>query len=338
MNTNKIVSFLKNKNTVTALASILIVIILVLGYNIRVSQATTPVQIPYANRIIEPRTKIDESMIDYMSIPSASIKGKIYRNRGDIVGRYTKENVLIPNGSFFYVEALTEDEGNTEEELYEKIEKGETLNYIKVNLLSSYSNSIVPGNYIDIYAYVQDDNKNKIAKLLENIKVIAVRTSSGENVFESSTTARIPYVIYFGLPYEQDMLLKKIHAINSWGAGVSGTVNENDDNQISTNMTSITLTPIPTTVGFDTKSKEKIKVSISSTEMEKIINDRAEDLTNPDTKISNDTQLNDNKEDNDDEDEDSDDLISSLFGNDKKDNKTDKSVDNNEDDDEVEEE
>ena len=335
MNTNKIVSFLKNKNTVTALASILIVIVLVLGYNIRVSQATTPIQIPYANRIIEPRTRIDESMIDYMSIPSASIKGKIYRNRGEIVGLYTKENVLIPNGSFFYIDALTTGEGNTEQELYEKIEKGETLNYITVNMLSSYSNSIVPGNYIDIYAYVQDDNKNKIAKLLENIKVIAVRTSGGDNVFETSTTSRVPYVIYFGLPYEQDMLLKKIHAINSWGAGISGSVKDGDESQVSTSMTSITLTPIPTTVGFDTKSKEKIKVTISSTEMEKIINDRAEDLTNPDTNLSNDTPLTndkdeDKKDDKDEDKKDADDIIGSLFDN-NSDDTEDKAIDDDED-------
>jgi hypothetical protein len=282
MNANKLVGFLKNKNTVTALASILIVVVLVLGYNIRVNQATTPVQIPYANTIIEPRTLIDETMIDYMSIPTASIKGKIYRNRGEIVGRYTKDNVLIPQGSFFYVDALTDSEGNIEKELYEKIEEGQTLNYITVDMLSSYSNSVVPGNYIDIYAYVQDDNKNKIAKLLENIKVIAVRTSSGLNVFESSTEARTPFLVYFGLPYEQDMLLKKIHAINSWGAGVSGSATA-DEGTTSTAMTNITLYPVPTNVGFKTKSKDKIKVTISSEEMARIIDDRAEDITTPDT-------------------------------------------------------
>ena len=315
MTTKKIIGFLKNKNTVTALASILIVIVLVLGYNIRVNQATTPVQIPYANTIIEPRTLIDETMIDYMSIPTAAIKGRIYRNRGEIVGKYTKDNVLIPLGSFFYVDALTDSEGNVEKELYEKIEKNQTLNYITVDMLSSYSNSIVPGNYIDIYAYVQDDSKNKIAKLLENIKVIAVRTSSGLNVFESSTEARTPFVIYFGLPYEQDMLLKKIHAINSWGAGVSGQA-QKEEGAVNTAMTNITLYPVPTNVGFNTKSKDKIKVTIASEEMVRIIDDRAEDITTPDDKTGlngTDVQINDKTDEEKDNKESNKDTVADLF-------------------------
>ena len=238
-------------------------------------------------------------MIDYMSIPSSSIKGQIYRNRGEIVGRYTKDDTLIPTGSFFYVESLTDNQGDVEKELYEMIEDGQTLNYIMVDMLSTYSNSVVPGNYIDIYAYVQDNNQNKIAKLLENVKVIAVRTSNGLNVFESSTESRTPYVIYFGLPYEQDMLLKKVHAINSWGAGLSSSVSDVQDN---TSMTNITLYPIPTNVGFNSKSKDKIKVRIASEEMVKIIDDRAEDITTPEDEISSNTSVIENSTKEEDKD------------------------------------
>ena len=291
MNTNKIKGFLKNKNTVTALASILIVLILVVGYNVRVTQATTPVQVPISNVTIEPRTEIEPGFIDYISVPSSAIKGTIFRNSGDIIGLYTKENVIVPEGSFFYVESLTTNEGNIEKELYDKVAEGETLNYITVDMLSTYSNSIVPGNYIDIYAYVQDDGHNKVAKLLENIKVIAVRTGNGLNVFESTAENRVPFVIYFGLPYEEDMLLKKIHAINSWGAGSSSSMSDLalEDPTINTNiaMSTITLFPIPTTVGFDSKTKEKIKISISSEEMAKIIDDRADDITTPDSEVAN---------------------------------------------------
>ena len=325
MNTNKIKGFLKNKNTVTALASILIVLILVVGYNVRVTQATTPVQVPISNTTIEPRTQIESTFIDYISVPSSAIRGQIFRNSGDVIGLFTKENVLIPAGSFFYVESLTNNEGNTEKELYEQIAEGETLNYILVDMVSTYSNSVVPGNYIDIYAYVQDDGKNKIAKLLENVKVIAVRTGGGLNVFESSSENRVPYVVYFGLPYEEDMLLKKIHAINSWGAGSSASLAEvaANDPEINTNitMTNITLYPIPTTVGFDSKSKEKIKVAISSEEMAKIIDDRAEDITTPDSEVANNTNVKlDDLTDNDSKKDDKKDDSSSSSSGKKDDN------------------
>jgi hypothetical protein len=271
MNSNKLVGFLKNKNTVTALAAIVIVIVLVIGYNVRVNQATTPVNIPYARVTIQPGTHIDESMIAYMSVPAATIKGKIEKNRGSIVGKYSKENVIIPAGSLFYSDSLADSVGNTDKELYDKVNEGETLNYITVNMLTSYSNSIVPGNYIDIYAAVQHENRNKIAKLFSNVKVIEVRTSDGKPVFGSSEEARTPYVIFFGLPNEEDMLLKKIHAINSWGGGTQ------EGEAIST--TAIRLTPIPTTAGFDTKDKDEIKLIVTSPKMVKIIDDMARDMT-----------------------------------------------------------
>ena len=45
LNVSKVKRFLKNKNTVTALCAILIVVVLIVGYTIRVNNATKPVKI-----------------------------------------------------------------------------------------------------------------------------------------------------------------------------------------------------------------------------------------------------------------------------------------------------
>ena len=119
MDTTKIVKFLKNKNTVTALASIIIVLVLVLGYNMRINSVTTPVPVPYAAVTIQPGTKIEESMIDYISVPSSAIKGKIIKNKRGIVNRYSAGNTMIPIGSFFYESALANEATNSDKELYE---------------------------------------------------------------------------------------------------------------------------------------------------------------------------------------------------------------------------
>ncbi len=297
MNTTKIVNFLKNKNTVTALASIVIVLVLVLGYNMRISSVTTPVLIPYASVTIQPGTLIDESMIEYMSVPTAAIKGKIVRNKRGIINKYTAENTMIPIGSFFYEAALANEISNQDKELYQKIEEGEVLNYITVNMLSSYSNSIVPGNYVDIYASVQAADeanttvlKNKVARLFTNVKIVDVRTSDGKSVFASSAEARTPAVIYFGLPKEEDTILNMIHAINSWGGGAS------EEGEALT-TTEIKLTPIPTTAGFDKKDSDALEVRITSPEMVSIIKDRAVDWTSEKDKAEDSTQEN-KKEDN----------------------------------------
>jgi len=286
MNGTKFVNFLKNKNTVTALAALIIVTVLVLGYNVRVNQATTPVNIPYARVTIQPGTQIDESMIAFISIPAATIKGDIVKDRNGIIGKYSKDNTIIPAGSFFYTAALTPMLNNSEDVLANKVAKGETLNYITVDMLSTYSNSIVPGNYIDIYASAKYDNKNKVAKLFSNIKVLEVRTADGKPVFGSSAESRVPYVIFFGLPKEEDMILKMIHSINSWGGGVQ-------DNQRQ-EITNIKLKPIPTTVGFDTNDKESIKVTITSPEMVEKIKYLADDLSDPEADMTDVNVVDDN--------------------------------------------
>ena len=83
-------------------------------------------------------------------------------------------------------------------------------------MLTSYTNSILPGNYIDIYLSTKETDKALVGKLLENVKILAVKTSEGLNVFEDSTDARTPHVIIFSLPEEYHLLLRKINAINSY--------------------------------------------------------------------------------------------------------------------------
>lgn len=89
------------------------------------------------------------------------------------------------------------------------VAEGETLYYLTVNMLTSYTNSILPGNYIDIYLSTKENNKALVGKILENVKILAVKTSDGKNVFENSDESRTPYVIIFALPEEQHLLLRK---------------------------------------------------------------------------------------------------------------------------------
>ena len=53
----KLKQILSNKNTVTLIAAVLIVVVLYFFYNWRVSQATSPVRVPYAIQAIAPRTE-----------------------------------------------------------------------------------------------------------------------------------------------------------------------------------------------------------------------------------------------------------------------------------------
>ena len=48
-----------------------------------------------------------------------------------------------------------------------------------------------------------------VGKLIENVKVLAVKNSSGQNVFENSEETRTPAYMIFGLDYELNILLRK---------------------------------------------------------------------------------------------------------------------------------
>ncbi len=215
LNTSKFKKFFKNKNVVTAICALLIVVVLIVGYTWRVNSATKPVSIPVAKVTIQPKTEITSDMITLIKVPREALKGNYYANVNDIVGRYSNVNTIIPAGSLFYKESVTTKNDLPDSALFD-IKEGETLYYLTVNMLTSYTNSILPGNYIDIYISTKENGKALVGKLLKDVKILAVKTSDGKNVFENSDEARIPYVIQFALPEEQHLLLRKINAINNY--------------------------------------------------------------------------------------------------------------------------
>lgn len=251
LNVSKVKRFLKNKNTVTALCAILIVVVLIVGYTIRVNNATKPVKIPVAKVTIQPRTEITADMITEINVPQEALKGNYYRNVSSLVGKYSNVNTVIPAGSIFYSESVISKNDLPDSSLYD-VAEGETLYYLTVNMLTSYTNSILPGNYIDIYLSTKENNKALVGKILENVKILAVKTSDGKNVFENSDESRTPYVIIFALPEEQHLLLRKINAINSYSVYATNP-----------GYSKIDIIPVPTAASFDGSGKD-IKPNVTS--------------------------------------------------------------------------
>ena len=244
LNASKISSFLKNKNTVTAICAVLIVVILLVAYKIRVDRATTPSKVPVANVTIQPRTEITADMISYINVPKSALNGNYYSNIDALVGKYTNVNTIVPQGSLFYAEAVITKEELPDAILFEKPE-GETLYNLAVNMRSTYTNSILPGNYIDLYITTKENGKALVGKLLSNIKVLAVKTGDGKNVFENTEEVRVPATVYFSVPEEQFLLLRSIEAINSYSAY-----------DTAEGSSKIDVVPVPTSVtdkGLETK-------------------------------------------------------------------------------------
>ncbi len=250
--------FLSNKNTVTVVGVILAVIVLYVGYNMRVKQATNPVTVAYAKQTISPGVQITEDMVGTTEVPPAMIKGQIISNVASVVGKYSADDSVIPEGSLFYSRSVVLKE-QIRSNIILDYPKGYVLYNFPVDMTTTYGNSIYPGNYIDIYLKAINrveegqqvtQDKIMVGKLLKNIKVLAVKDANGEAVFSNLDEQRTPSMVIFAVPEKYYILLKKASYLRTYDT---------------------TMIPVPTSESLKKKPGE---LEISDKDLEAFINDK----------------------------------------------------------------
>ncbi len=250
--------FLSNKNTVTVLGVVAAVLVLYFGYNSKVNKAITPVNVPYAKETINPGTQITEEMIGTKNVSSETVAdGFAYTNINDVKNKYSNADSVIPKGSLFYKRSVVEKNQLPDSIIYDYPD-GYVLYYMDVSTATTYGNSIFPGNYIDIYLKAQNaqaegenivtSDKIMVGKLLENIKVLAVLDSNGNNVFANLDEKGTPSMMIFAVPSEYYILLNKAKYLRS---------------------VNTTLIPVPTD---ESLKDEPGELKLSSTELKDYIN------------------------------------------------------------------
>ena len=250
---NGLKRFLGNKNTITIIGVLLIIVIIYFGYTTAVKRGTESVTVPYAKVAIQPRTKITEDMIGYTKVLKSTLQGNVISNDAKVINRYSNINSLIPKGSLFYSDAIVPYEELPDAVLTE-IPDGLVAFNLAVDINSTYGNSVYPGNYIDIYFKgMSDNNKVMVGKLLSNVKVLAVKDGNGHAVFENSEEERHPAMVIFGVEEEIYLLLKK------------ATFLSRSDYQVE-------LIPVPTNESLKTKPGE---TALTSTELVTYINSKS---------------------------------------------------------------
>ena len=191
---------LGNKNTVTVIGVLLCILVLYVGYNMRINQKTKLVKVYYAKETIQPKTKITEDMIGTTELPEAFLTGEYYKSFNDIEGKYSNYNSIIPAGSLFYTAQVVKKDELPDSVLYD-IEKENTISYLRTDVERSYGNVIMPTNYVDVYVKMTNsDGKIVYGKYMENLKVLSVKTSDGQDVFDNTEEVRTPSYIYFAMP------------------------------------------------------------------------------------------------------------------------------------------
>lgn len=200
----------KNKNTVTIIGVIAVILILFIGYKMQVNSAVSPIpNVPVAAQTIQPRTKITTDMVAYIDMASVAVPKNVYTTSDAVIGKYSNFNTLIPEGSMFYKEAVIKED-ELPDSAFVNIPKGKIPYNFPVTIDSTYGNSIFPGNYVDIYMKAENENGQiMVGKLIENIKVLAVKDAEGKHVFENAEELRTPAFIIFALDAPMNILLRK---------------------------------------------------------------------------------------------------------------------------------
>lgn len=249
-----------NKVVVSIVGLILVVGLLYFSYSKAVSSATTPVSVCVATQTIQPRTKITTAMVKTVDVPGNATSSNVIRSCSLVTNKYSNYNTMIPAGSMFYNETVIE-EAELPDAAFLDIKEGDVAYNFPVTMNSTYGNSLYPGKKMDIYMKVIDENGQvKVGRLFRDIKIAAVKDSSGRNVFEVSDNSRTPAFIIFGLSCDYYNLLKKASYLSAY---------------------SVELFPVPSNMNIDVEDTE---VSVTSKQLEDFVrshtvaNDEAEFL------------------------------------------------------------
>lgn len=258
---NGIKKFLQNKNTVTVVGIVVVIFILYFAYNMRVNRTINPISVPYAKEDIQAGTQITNDMVETTRVTSQMADQlEVIRNMSEVVDRYANADTMIPKGSLFY-ERNVVDKEDLPASIILDIKEGHTLYQLHVDNYSTYGNNIFPNSYIDIWVKINlpsgvckttDGKKSSgiwVTRFIENVKVISVEDSNGDDVFGDPENIKSPSRLIFGVPDDYFILLKKLEYLTQYGTE---------------------LEPIP--LGSKVES-EAGEVTVSSEDLQKCINE-----------------------------------------------------------------
>ena len=201
--------FFSNKNVVTIIGVVIVLALLYWEYNSKITKAVNPIRVPVAASDLLPQQEITNNDLKWIDVPSVSKDAKALTNSSSIVGKYVGVNSMIPEGSMFYASAIVDKEDLPGSWLT-LIDEDEIPFYFRVDLVSTYANSIEPDDYIDVWMKAEDEEGLVMfGKLMENVKIVAVKDTSGEDVFKSSNETGQPAFLYCGLESDHFVMLTK---------------------------------------------------------------------------------------------------------------------------------
>ena len=200
---------LKSKSVITVLAMAGCGLLIFFAYRSRVDKAIRAKSVPVAKTTLEARQKITSEDFKVVKVAGSMITDNVITRVSEIEDKYVNYNTMIPEGSLFYKEAVV-DWSHMPDSTWASIRDENTVVSISVNVESTFGNSIYPNDKIDLYYQARNaDNELFVGKLIEGIKVLAVKDSNGQHIFKRTANQTSASQLIFQVPEDMHLLLRK---------------------------------------------------------------------------------------------------------------------------------
>ncbi len=225
---NTFKKFFTNKTTVTILGVVVGIAVLFGFYTYRVNSAVNPQRVPVATKALAATDEITSEDVEWVEIGSEFLNdADVITSIDALVGKYVNTGTSIPKGGMFYTSQVVEKE-ELPNSIFDEIPDGYTIYQLRVNNTSTYANSIFPGDRIDLWMTIRQDDLIYLGEFISGIEVLAVRDADGENVFDAAS-GRTPAWLLFAVPTDMYRYLKVAEFLSIEIIPVPRNTNYNSD-------------------------------------------------------------------------------------------------------------
>ena len=178
---------IKKHKIISSLILVLLMTIITINmYDLALERSTRFVEVPVCRNYLKSNSLITESDIKYINVPSYIVLDYVITDSNEIIGKYINTYDSLSENSLFYSDVLVDEEHINNAYLFE-LKNKEVAISIDSDVKSSYSNSILVGQFIDLYYLgksnsLYEDELLVYGEVVSNARVIAVKDKNGENI------------------------------------------------------------------------------------------------------------------------------------------------------------
>ncbi len=132
------------------------------------------VEVPIVKQQLKPNTKIEAKHISSTWIALDTIPSAIITDLNEVIGLYTKDQMSLVTGSFFYKEMLVNEQKMISSG-YHDLKEGQYVYMLVLAKNYGMKDKVKKGQYVDLYFKAKDrvnDDELLIGKLYEHILVL----------------------------------------------------------------------------------------------------------------------------------------------------------------------